>query len=62
MDSATLHRFPIEASSRPVTRNEDSEFLFDWTLSPEAQREIEEVERGQRQARIALLRRHFIIR
>ncbi|HEY0979760.1 MAG TPA: hypothetical protein VGE23_02885 [Candidatus Paceibacterota bacterium] len=62
MISATLHRFPIEASSRPVERNEDNEFLFDWPLSPEAQKEIEEMERGQRHARIELLRRHFIIR
>ena len=62
MVSATLHRFPIEASSNPIERNVDTEFLFDWALSPEAQEEIEEMERGQRRARAELLRRHFIIR
>ena len=62
MPSATLHQFPVEASSQSIERNEDNEFLFDWPLSPEAQREIEEMERGQRRARADLLRRHFILR
>ncbi len=62
MPSATLLQFPVEASSQSIERNEDNEFLFDWPLSPEAQREIKEMERGQRRARAELLRRHFILR
>lgn len=62
MPSAALLQFPVEASSQSIERNEDNEFLFDWALSPEAQKEIEEMERGQRRARAELLRRHFILR